>query len=110
MSRPYAGGRTFAYSLTERFAGMDAAAARNLNAAETGFAKARNLEHRLPRRVDHAQVRSWFTRAQPDRIGPGDRGRARQMLIEARALSESIGLQGHTGWIDVRLGRCWGLK
>jgi tetratricopeptide (TPR) repeat protein len=99
------GVQTFTYGLTERFAGMAAAAARDWDAAETHFRNALDLAETLPHRVDQARVRYWFARALLDRHGPGDRDRAQQMLTEARALSEAMSLHGRTEWIDAQLAR-----
>ena len=57
------------------------------------------------RRSRARRVRYWFARALLDRNGPGDRDRAQQMLTEARALSEPMGLHGQTRWIDAQLAR-----
>jgi hypothetical protein len=99
------GVQTFAYGLTERFAGMAAAAARDWEAAEQHFARALELAETLPHRVDQSRVRYWFARAVLDRNGQCDRERARQMLTEARALSESMRLHGLTRWIGAQLLR-----
>ncbi|MHC4991358.1 MAG: hypothetical protein ACYTGC_10285, partial [Planctomycetota bacterium] len=97
------GVQSFTYGLHERFAGIAAAAAGAWEAADTHFGKALELAERLPHRVDQARVRYWYARTLIDRDGPDDRDRAEQMLHDARAMSESIGMVGHIDLIDALL-------
>ena len=89
--------------LTERTAGIAAAAGSDWQAAERHFETALEQAETIPLRPEQAEVRRWYARALLERRGPGDRGRALQMLTEARALSESMKAHGQTRWIDAQL-------
>ena len=90
--------------LTERTAGIAAAAGRDWQAAERHFKTALKQAETIPLRPEQVEVRRWHARALLERGEPGDRDRALQMLTEARALSESMKAHGQTRWIDAQLG------
>lgn len=96
--------QSFTYGLHQRFAGMAATAARDWVEAEEHFQKALRLAEDLPHKVDQARVRYWYARMLLARDAEGDQGSALKILAEARALSESMRMQGLIEWIDELVG------
>ena len=92
--------QNFTYGFHERFAGVAAAAGRDWEAAEDHFQEALQLAEDLGHRVEQARVPYWYARMLIDRDESGDRARAKEILAEARTLSESMGLRGLAQWID----------
>jgi hypothetical protein len=57
----------------------------------------------MPHRVEQPEVRLWYARMLLDRNGPGDRQRARNLLTEARAAYEQVGMPKHVEMADALL-------
>jgi hypothetical protein len=86
--------------LTEKVAGIAAAAGRAWPDAEKHFENARRTADAMPHRVEQPEVRRWYARMLLDRDAPGDRERARSLLAEARTAYEAIGMSKHVAMVD----------
>ena len=69
--------------LTQRIAGMAAAAAERWDEAESHFEAALRQAEDFPNRLDEPQVKHWFGKMLLDRGQPQDEGRGREMLSSA---------------------------
>ncbi len=94
---------TWGLGLTEKFAGISAAAGGDWAVAETHFQTALKQAEEFPHRIDQGEVRRWYARMLRDRDAKGDQDLARKLLDEARTLYEQIGMPKHIEMIDVML-------
>ena len=90
----------YASGLVEKTAGISAAAGGRADAAVRHFEAALALAHDLDLRTEQAEVRCWYARMLLGRDERGDRERARQLLSEARAGYERIGMAKHVEMAD----------
>ena len=81
--------------LVEKTAGIAAAAGEHWADAEAHFERALGQAEEIPHRIDQADVRRWWASMLLDRNAPGDRDRARELLGQARAIFEEIGMPTH---------------
>jgi len=79
---------------------MAAADGKDTENAERRYNNAFGLAEELPHRVDQAQVRYWYARMLLNREDADDKDRAQQLLNEARALSDKMGMGGLIARID----------
>jgi TolB-like protein len=86
---------TWGLGLTEKFAGIAAAAGKDWPAAEKHFQTAIKQAEDMPHRLDQPEVRRWYARMLQDRNATGDQERARELLDEARTLYEQLGMPRH---------------
>jgi hypothetical protein len=84
--------RPFDWGLTERFAGMAAAAAGLWEEAERHHLAALRQVDELPNRLDAPQVDYWYGRMLIDRGNPNDRDRALQLIESAQSKAAALGL------------------
>ena len=81
--------------LLERGAGMAAAAGGNWDVAEVHFLTALDQAEKLPHRPEQANVRRWYADMLLRRGGRGDAERAGQLLAEAGAQYQAMGMPRH---------------
>jgi hypothetical protein len=81
--------------LTQRVAGIAAAAGENWAAAEAHFGTALRQADELPHRLEYAETRRFYAQMLLERDAPGDAELARAMLAEARARYECLGMHRH---------------
>jgi TolB-like protein/Tfp pilus assembly protein PilF len=87
--------------LVEKLAGIAAAAGSQWDAADAHFESALRQAEELPVVPEQPETRLWLSRMLLARGGTGDRERARQLLAEARAGYEEIGMPRHVEMVDV---------
>jgi len=81
--------------LLQAVAGVAAAAGGRWETAEEHFRQGLDLAEALPHRLDQADIRRLYALMLTERDGPGDRGLARQLLVEAAARYGEIGMPRH---------------
>ena len=81
--------------LTEKTAGIAAAAGGHWSDADVHFERARQQADEIPHRIDQADVPRWWAWMLLERDGPGDRDRARELLGHARGIYDEIGMPIH---------------
>lgn len=91
--------------LTQRVAGMAAAAAGLWEQAEEHFAAALRQAEQLPHRVEYAETRRFLAMMLRDRDAPGDLDRAQVVLAEATARYRELGMPRHVELAE-RLAHC----
>ncbi|MDO8614335.1 MAG: hypothetical protein Q7T33_01185 [Dehalococcoidia bacterium] len=69
----------FAYGLSEKAAGIAAAAGAQWEKAEEHYRMAMRQAQELPHKIEQPEVRRWYTRMLIDRDGPGDCDKAREL-------------------------------
>jgi class 3 adenylate cyclase/tetratricopeptide (TPR) repeat protein len=87
--------RGWDYALTDRVAGIAAAAGEDWAGAEAHFRSAAALCDRLDHRMERPNVRYWYARMLAERRSPGDRERAREMLGSAADDWRRVGMPRH---------------
>ena len=91
--------------LVEKTAGIAAVAGERWPDAEAHFERALGQAEDIPHRIDQADVRRWWAWMLLDRNAPGDRDRARELLGQARAIFEEIGMPLHVKIVSEMQGR-----
>jgi tetratricopeptide (TPR) repeat protein len=86
--------------LTEKIAAIAAASAQDWERAEHHFEKALRLATEIPFRPEQPEVRRWSAWMLLNRRAPGDSGRAGDLLGQARALYQQIGMPRHVELVD----------
>ena len=81
--------------LLQARAGMAAAAGERWDAAEGHYLTALRQAEELPNPIEQAEVRRFHARMLLDRDGPGDRGRAQDLLKTAVESYRGIGMPKH---------------
>jgi len=81
--------------LTHTVAGMAAAAGRQWERATDHYDTAMQQAAEIPHVPEQPQVRYWYARMLLDRDEPGDREKARGLLVEAIAQYREIGMPKH---------------
>jgi tetratricopeptide (TPR) repeat protein len=81
--------------LAHRYLGISAACGDRWSDAERHFRTALEQAHHMPFRSEQAETRRWYAWMMQVRGRPGDAQRARELLAEAVALSEEIGMPRH---------------
>ena len=92
------------FRFTQTVAGMAAWAARQWDAAEQHFQTALRQAETIPHRLEQAEIRRFHAMMLLDRTAPGDREKARHLLVEAREIYEQIGMHRHREIIHALLG------
>jgi tetratricopeptide (TPR) repeat protein/predicted Ser/Thr protein kinase len=80
--------------LTRMHAGITATGARQWPRAETHFETAIEQAAGMPNPCAGAQARAWYAEMLLDRVGAGDRDRARALLLEAATMYATLGMPG----------------
>lgn len=96
-------GNFFDASLSERIAGMAAAAAGLWDRADAHFETAGRQAREFPNRIDAPQVSYWHTKMLLDRGVPEDRDRARAMLTDALDGYRAYGMPLHVDMAEALL-------
>jgi hypothetical protein len=86
--------------LTQRVAGMAAAAGRQWDAAEDHFLAALRQAQDLPHVLEEAETRRFYAAMLTDRDLPGDHARAIGLLDEATATYQHIGMPRHVHLVE----------
>ncbi len=89
--------------LTERFAGIAAAAAGEWDLAEGHFQNALRQAEEIPHRLEQPEVKRWHAHMLLERNAAGDRGRAESMLAEARTAYSDMGMPFYVELVDIML-------
>jgi class 3 adenylate cyclase/tetratricopeptide (TPR) repeat protein len=90
--------------LLQSIAGMAAAAGKQWDKAERHYQAALRQAHDLPVVMEQPEARRWYARMLVDRDAPGDRDKARELLIEAIAMYRRIGMPKHVEMAEALLG------
>jgi hypothetical protein len=97
----------FDVALTQRVAGMAAAAVARWDDAEAHFEMARRQADEFPNRFDQPQVLHWYGKMLVDRAGPGDHDAAHTMLTDALEDYRRIGMPVYAAMTEALLGSLW---
>ena len=81
---------------THTVAGIAAAAAHQWEAAEDHFQTALQQAEAVPHRLEQAEIRRFHAMMLIDRAAPGDREKARRLLVEAGETYTRIGMRRHS--------------
>lgn len=92
--------RPFDWALTERVAGMAAAAAGLWDEAESHFTEALAQAEKLPNVLDEPQVRHRYGKMLLDRGRTEDRDRAREMVSSALERYRRMGMPIHAAMAE----------
>ena len=93
------------FRFTHTVAGMAAAAAHRWEAAEDHFQTALQQAESFPHRLEQAEIRRFHAMMLMDHASPGDRERARTLLIEALEKYQQIGMPRHSEITQALLDR-----
>jgi len=94
---------SFSIGLTERFAGIAAAAGGNWEQAEQHFDNAIEQAQQVNARLELTETVRWRAQMLLWRDEPDDREQARQLLTKARSAYAEIGMSGHVGIVEKML-------
>ena len=83
------------FRFTQTIAGIAAAAAHQWEAAEDHFQTAMQQAESFPHRLEQAEIRRFHAMMLMDRAAPGDREKARGLLVEALETYTQIGMPRH---------------
>ena len=97
--------RLWTWGLLQTVAGMAAAAGGQWDKAEEHYQTAMRQAHELPAVMEQAEVRRWYARMLMDRDGPGDHGKARNLLTEATEGYRRIGMPKHVEMAEALLSK-----
>lgn len=92
------------FRFTHTVAGMAAAAAHQWDVAEDHFRTAMRQAQIIPHRLEQAEIRRFHAMMLMDRAAPGDRDRARRLLVEALETYTRIGMLRHMELTQALLG------
>jgi hypothetical protein len=84
------------FRFSQTVAGIAATAAREWQAAEEHFQTAMQQAESFPHGLEQAEIRRFQAMMRIDRASPGDREKARRLLIEARETYMRIGMPRHS--------------
>jgi hypothetical protein len=93
------------FRLFSTAAAIGAAAGRQWDRAEEHFEIALRQARENPFKSEQAEARRWYAHMLLDRNAPGDAARARQMLEEAIAVYQQIGMPKHVELAQALLAR-----
>jgi hypothetical protein len=89
---------------TQTIAGIAAAAARQWEAAEEHFQIAMQQAESFPNLLEQTEIRRFHAMMLMDRAGPGDRDRARTLLLAALETYTRTGMPRHVEMTRALLG------